>query len=88
MLKISQPTPANHAVTLKLEGRVIGPWVTELKMACEKHLAEKRVVKLDFTDVAFADRSGTALLLDLRSRGVAFLNCSPFLEEELKPTKP
>jgi hypothetical protein len=97
MLKISQPplngrsagvSPANHSVTLKLEGRVIGPWVAELKMACERHLSERRAVKLDVADVSFADRSGTTLLRDLRSKGVRFLNCSPFLEEELKSTNP
>ena len=84
MLKISEPTPADHAVTLKLEGRVIGPWVAELKSACEKHLAEKHAVKLDFADVSFADRAGLALLLRLRSQGVTLVNCSPFLAEELK----
>jgi len=35
MLKISQAGKANHSVTLKLEGRVVGPWVGELRQICE-----------------------------------------------------
>jgi ABC-type transporter Mla MlaB component len=83
MLKISEPL-ANHAVTLKLEGRLIGPWVAELKKSCEEHLAAKRSINLDFADVTFADRAGLALLLRLRSQGVTLVNCSPFMEEELR----
>ena len=83
MLKISEPV-TNHAVTLKLEGRLIGPWVAELKNACEQHLAAKQSLNLDFADVTFADRTGLALLLRLRAQGVTLVNCSPFLEEELR----
>jgi anti-anti-sigma regulatory factor len=84
MLKISHFQAANHTVTLKLEGRVIGPWVAELKEVCDRHLAENRPVNLDFGDVTFADGMGLALLLQLRSRGVTFTNCSPFIDEELR----
>jgi ABC-type transporter Mla MlaB component len=83
MLKISEPI-ANHTTTLKLEGRLVGPWVEQLREICESHLAEHRRVKLDFTDVTYADRGGVALLMNLRMRGVELINCSPFLAEELK----
>lgn len=84
MLKISQPHGASHTVTLKLEGRIVGPWVAELQQVCEAHMTGDSHVKLDFGDVTFADRGGLALLLCLQTRGVRFLNCSPFLEEELR----
>ena len=83
MLKISEPL-TNHVVTLKLEGRLVGPWVDELKNTCEQHLAAKRSINLDFADVTFSDRTGLALLLRLRAQGVSLVNCSPFLEEELR----
>jgi len=83
MLKISEPLP-NHAVTLKLEGRLIGPWVDELKIACARHFAAKQPINLDVADVTFADPTGLALLLCLRAQGVTLVNCSPFLEEELR----
>jgi ABC-type transporter Mla MlaB component len=83
MLKISEPT-ASHATTLKLEGRLIGPWVSQLRETCEDRLTEAQQVQLDLTDLAYADRSGVTLLMTLRARGVELVNCSPFLAEELK----
>jgi hypothetical protein len=85
MLKISEVEPADHGVTLRLEGRVIGPWVVELRNSCEKILDEGRVLKLLLPDVEFLDVHGVALLSSLRSRGVAFLGCPPFVAEQLKP---
>ena len=84
MLKISQAGKANHSVTLKLEGRVIGPWVGELHRVCETLLIEGRSLKLDLAEVTFADASGVAVLSSFKSHGVTFTNCSPFLEEQLK----
>lgn len=84
MLKISQAGTADYNVTLKLEGRVVGPWVGELSQVCETLLTEGRLLKLDFADVTFADASGVGVLSSLKSRGVIFTNCSPFLGEQLK----
>ncbi len=84
MLKISQAGTANHCVTLKLEGRVVGPWVGELRQICEQLLSEGRALKLDLADVSFADASGVVALSRLKSRGATITNCSPFVEEQLK----
>src|SRR5258706_14182048 len=86
MLKISQAGKANPSVTLKLEGRVIGPWVGELRQVCETLLTEGRKLKLDLTDVAFADADGVAVLTDFKSRGVTIRNCSPFVDAQLSST--
>ncbi len=84
MLMISEAGTANLSVTLKLEGRVVGPWVAELRQVCEKLLTEGRALKLDLADVTFADASGVAALSSFKSRGVTFTSCSPFVEEQLK----
>lgn len=84
MLKITQVEPVNDAVMFRLEGRVVGPWVAELRHSCEEVLAEKRALKLHLADVEFMDAQGVALLSDLRSRGVALLECPPFAAEQLK----
>ena len=86
MLKISQAGKANQFVTLKLEGRVVGPWVEELRRVCESFLSEGRKLKLDLTDVAFADADGVVVLTDFKSRGVILRNCSPFVDEQLRST--
>lgn len=84
MLKISEAGKTNRSVTLKLEGRVVGPWVGELRHACESLLTGGRLLKLDLADVSFADANGVAALAALRSRGVALTHCSPFVMEQLK----
>jgi ABC-type transporter Mla MlaB component len=84
MLKISQTGTPNHSVTLTLEGRVVGPWVGELRRICEPFLAEDRDLKLDLTEVSFADAEGVAALNQFKSRGVKLKNCSPFVEQQIE----
>ena len=86
MLKISQTGKANHSVTLKLEGRVVGPWVGELRRVCETLLSESRALKLDLADVTFADADGVAVLTGFKTRGVTLKDCSPFVDEQLRST--
>jgi ABC-type transporter Mla MlaB component len=84
MLKISQGEPLNQTVTLRFEGHVAGPWAAEAREACEKVLTQGRLLKLDLAEVEFLDPTGVALLSSLRSRGVVFVECSPFVAEQLK----
>ena len=86
MLKISQVEPVNHSVTLRLEGRIIGPWVTELSQTCEQVLVSGRPLTLQLADVEFMDGGGVALLTALRSRGVSITDLPPFIAEQLKAT--
>jgi len=84
MLRISERCLSNQAAALRLEGRVIGPWVLEARRSCEKFLAHGRRLTLDLAEVSFVDRDGIALLRELMGRQVTFVNCSPFLTEQLK----
>jgi ABC-type transporter Mla MlaB component len=84
MLKISEAKTANCSATLKLEGRVIGPWVDELRDICDKLLAEGRAVRLDLTDVSYVDADGVAALTSFKSRGVKLRNSSSFVEQQIK----
>ena len=86
MLKISEIQPSNHTVTLRLEGRVVGPWVAELRHSCEKLLSEGRVLNLQLAEVEFLDPSGISLLTNLRDRGARLLDCSPFVDVQLNST--
>jgi ABC-type transporter Mla MlaB component len=84
MLKISEAATPNHSVTLKLEGRIVGPWVEELRRICELFLVENRSLKLDLAEVSYADAAGVATLNDFKARGVSLKNCSPFVEQQIK----
>jgi anti-anti-sigma regulatory factor len=88
MLKITiLPTPRAEVV-LKLEGRVVGPWVQELAGSCERLLGDGAPIVVDLGEVAFIDWAGVALLRRLRERGVAFRNCSQFVSEQLREVAP
>ena len=84
MLKISQLEPVNHAVVLRLEGRVVRPWVAELQKSCEEALTAGRPLKLHLGDLEFMDAQGVALLLSLQTRSVVLVECPPFAAEQLK----
>jgi ABC-type transporter Mla MlaB component len=86
MLKISRAGKASHSVTLKLEGRVVGPWVVELRQVCEALLTEGRALRLDLADVTFADSEGIAALAGFKTRGVTLKHCSPFVDQQLRST--
>ena len=83
MLKISSE-PLKSGVTLRLEGRAVGPWVTELAQACEQALADGRSVALHLGDVEFLDATAVRLIQELRGRGVSIVGCSPFISEQLR----
>lgn len=71
-------------MTLRLEGRVVGPWVAELRQICESPIRDGSKLILDLAEVSFADDKGVALLSSLRSRGAKLLNATPFVKEQLK----
>lgn len=83
MLRIHVSKTASET-TLCLEGRVIGPWVEELKQSCEGVLVTGTRLALDLADVLFVGREGLELFRTLMRSDVKLLNCSPFVSEQLK----
>ena len=84
MLRIECTESADNGVTLKLEGRVIGPWVEEVRRISEKILASGVMLTLDLSGVSFVDREGVILLRSLRGRQAIFVHSSVFVVEQLK----
>lgn len=84
MLRIHLGETASETTTLWLEGRVIGPWVEELRKTCEGILVHGTTLVLDLSNVSFVGREGIELFWTLRNRQVALRNCSPFVVEQLK----
>jgi len=83
MIKITIST-SDHAAVVRLEGRLAGQYVVEVRKSCEPFVAEDREVTIDVTGVSFVDRDGLALIRHLMGQGVHFANCSLFLAEQLK----
>ena len=84
MLRITPIESGNNKVVLRLEGRVSGPWVSELGEACEKVLSLGNILILNLADVSFLDTAGSDLLNSIRARGVELTDCSMFVTEQLK----
>jgi hypothetical protein len=82
MLRITVVESDGSAVTLRVEGRIAGPWVEELRTTCNVHTGPDQIqLYLELEDVSFADSVGVALLKELRDQGVGLLHVSPFLNE-------
>ena len=84
MLRISEMSASGEGTALRLEGEVMGPWVREVKKACEPFLGNGRQLTLDLADVSLVDREGVALLRELKRAQVRLVNGSPFLTEQLQ----
>ena len=89
MLKISgTATTEEQPVFLRLEGQVRGPWVEELRRACDqvfgKNGHRRNRLVLDLAEVSFIDADGVTLFRELTARRVLVTNCSPFVAEQLK----
>jgi anti-anti-sigma regulatory factor len=69
---------------LRLDGRLSGPWVEELRRTCEAVLQGRSVLVVDCNGLVFADAAGLELLRSLRDRDVVLLNCSAFLKLRLQ----
>jgi hypothetical protein len=84
MLRIASADRPGSGATLRLEGRIIGPWVEELERACQRVLVTGSPLSLDLHEVAFVDRAGLELLRNLVDDGVAVVDCPPFVHEQLR----
>jgi len=84
MLRIVALERPRTGTALTLEGRLIGPWVDELRRSCELILATGASLTLDLSEVAFVERRGVRLLQNLVDGGVTVANCPAFVCEQLK----
>ena len=62
MLKISVTNQSSEATNFQLEGKLVGPWVEELRRLSDSALATSEAVSLDLEKVWFVDSQGIALL--------------------------
>ena len=84
MLRTTQTQGASGETSLTLEGRLVGPWVAELKSAVTEAGLSASSVNLELSGVRFVDAEGLALILGLQDQGVRLRDASPFVNELLK----
>ena len=84
MLRISRDQTPGPRVVLRLEGRVVGPWVEELLRTCEPLMGGDRGVSLDLAEVSYVDAEGARALRALQDRGARLERESPFVYQQLR----
>ena len=83
MLRITKHD-AGELESLRLEGRIVGPWVAELTRRCEAIRGAGRELELEMSGVSFLDPSAVRLLRSLIEQGVEVRRCSAFVSEQLR----
>jgi hypothetical protein len=84
MLKITQIADGPGPATLRVEGRLVGPWVTELHRECERLLDDGRSLVLDLSELWFLDGPALTLLRSLERRSVTLAKPPPFVAAVLE----
>ncbi len=80
MLRITRVEKASAETLLIVEGRLVGPWVAELKNAVIGADTEPEHVTIDLSAVSFVDARGLKLLHQLMAQGVVLHTVSPFVQ--------
>ena len=64
----------DQTITLKLEGKLIGPWVEEVtRVWTHTTVTPRSAYIVDLRSVTFIDKLGRALLADMSRRGARFV---------------
>lgn len=86
MLRITAST-VNEKVVVKLEGRLVGPWVDELRETVWRTNGCRQPLEIDVADLTYVDQDGENALTWLHRMGARFQGRGPFsayLFERLK----
>jgi ABC-type transporter Mla MlaB component len=86
MLRITTINSDGSPAVVKLEGKLLEPWISELQEACQAARKQDEATTLDLAGLSYIDTPGTIALRDLIRRGVAVTGCSPLVTELLKET--
>lgn len=81
MLRINR-TENDAALTLKLEGKLLKPWVAVVRESIGNPHDHPKL-QLDLSNVSFVDAAGAELLEELLVRGAEIVACSSFVREML-----
>lgn len=62
MFRVTTLGDDGQRVHLKVEGRILGDWASEITDICDSCLVKKKMVFLDFSEVSFIDRRAIDIL--------------------------
>jgi hypothetical protein len=79
MLRITAHETDPTTVLLRLEGKLLEPWIGELERCVDGAVAARKSLSLDLSTLTFADAAGTRVLAELIERGIPLAACSGFV---------
>jgi ABC-type transporter Mla MlaB component len=83
MLRITRIDSRDSEQTLKLEGKLLEPWIPEVLNVCTASNGRSGRTNLDLSGLTYVDQAGAKLLKDLMLRGIAVSACSGIVAELL-----
>ena len=70
--------------TIRLEGKLLWPWVDEVRKACASSTDPAGRASLDLSALTFVDAAGEELLRKLIGQGIEVVACSSYVAELLR----
>jgi hypothetical protein len=83
MLRITRVEGENSMPTLKLEGKLLEPWIAELQRVSTPANGSEGRGSLDLSGLTYVDQAGSRALKGLLDRGYTVSACSRFVAELL-----
>lgn len=80
MLRITSTRSADSSIRIKLEGKLLEPWVAEVRGMFDDPASTP---ELDLLGVTYVDAAGADALQALLRQGVRIARCSPYVAEVL-----
>jgi anti-anti-sigma regulatory factor len=84
MLRITRQPIDEKTILLKLEGKLLGPWIEEMQCSINGSVSS---VTLDLSALTFADSAGIQVLADLIRHGAKLTACSGYVAALLQMEK-
>ena len=79
MLKITTQSVASSVPALKMEGKLLEPWIEEMELSVARQQKIGQPLLLDLSGLSFADTAGTQALKRLIQRGAVVVAASGFI---------
>jgi hypothetical protein len=84
MLRLTRIAGSHRTQAIKLEGKLLEPWVDEVSKACAAGTDPSSRINLDLSALIFVDAAGERLLRKLIAQGIQVIACSSYVAELLR----
>jgi hypothetical protein len=87
MIRLTRIAGPRATQTIKLEGKLLEPWVDEVRKSCASGALPTGRTSLDLSTLTFVDAAGVGLLRELIDRGIEVVVCSSYVAELLRASR-